>query len=112
MRGSKGVKINPGLAWSVNPDESTRMRLCFAPSSHEEINEGVAAVAEVCRREFGATTSTMNDELRAKRVLFRVHTCVSTGEIAMKQRSARVIELLVQFNGGRIKVRKLLVKEP
>ena len=31
----------------------SRMRLCFANLSHEEINHGVAALAEVCRREFG-----------------------------------------------------------
>jgi 2-aminoadipate transaminase len=32
------------------------MRLCFASPSHEEINQGVAALAEVCRREFGVQT--------------------------------------------------------
>jgi len=31
----------------------SRLRLCFANLSHEEINQGVAALAEVCRREFG-----------------------------------------------------------
>jgi 2-aminoadipate transaminase len=30
-----------------------RLRLCFASLSHEEINQGVAALAEVCRKEFG-----------------------------------------------------------
>ncbi|MGQ0524290.1 MAG: aminotransferase-like domain-containing protein [Betaproteobacteria bacterium] len=49
-----GVAINPGPEWSVNKAHSTsRMRLCFASPSHEEIHQGVAALAEVCRREFG-----------------------------------------------------------
>jgi 2-aminoadipate transaminase len=49
-----GVAINPGPQWSVNKEHGrSRMRLCFASPSHEEINQGVAALAEVCRREFG-----------------------------------------------------------
>ena len=49
-----GVAINPGPEWSVNKDHSrSRMRLCFASLSHEEINQGIAALAEICRREFG-----------------------------------------------------------
>ena len=48
-----GVVINPGPEWSVNKAHSrSRMRLCFASLSHEEIHQGVAALAEVCRREF------------------------------------------------------------
>ena len=49
-----GVAINHGPEWSVNKaNAKSRMRLCFASLSHEEINQGVAALAEVCRREFG-----------------------------------------------------------
>jgi 2-aminoadipate transaminase len=49
-----GVAINPGVQWSVNPDHGrSRMRLCFASPSHEEIHQGIATLAEVCRREFG-----------------------------------------------------------
>jgi len=49
-----GVAINPGPEWSVNKVHSrSRMRLCFASPSHEEIHQGVATLAEVCRREFG-----------------------------------------------------------
>lgn len=58
-----GVAINPGPEWSVNDRHSrSRMRLCFASPSHEEIHQGVAALAEVCRREFGLTTSGVRDE--------------------------------------------------
>jgi len=54
-----GVAINPGPEWSVNNGHSrSRMRLCFASPSHEEINQGVAALAEVCRREFGVPAPT------------------------------------------------------
>ena len=49
-----GVAINPGPEWSVNKGRArSRLRLCFASPSHEEINQGIAALAEVCRREFG-----------------------------------------------------------
>jgi 2-aminoadipate transaminase len=49
-----GVCINPGPEWSVNKTRAkSRLRLCFASSSHEEIQQGVAALADVCRREFG-----------------------------------------------------------
>jgi 2-aminoadipate transaminase len=50
-----GVAINPGPQWSVNKARAaSRLRLCFASPSHEEIHQGVAKLAEVCRREFGA----------------------------------------------------------
>ena len=49
-----GVAINPGPQWSVNKEHArSRLRLCFASPTHEEINQGVAALAEVCRRDFG-----------------------------------------------------------
>lgn len=49
-----GVVINPGPEWSVNKARAaSRMRLCFASLSHEEIHQGIAALAEVCRKEFG-----------------------------------------------------------
>ena len=51
---AKGVAINPGPQWSVNKARArSRLRLCFASPSHEEIHEGVAALADVCRRDFG-----------------------------------------------------------
>ena len=56
-----GVAINPGPEWSVNKSHSrSRMRLCFASPSHEEIHQGVAALAEVCRREFGVPGPSAN----------------------------------------------------
>jgi 2-aminoadipate transaminase len=56
-----GVAINPGPEWSVNkPRATSRMRLCFASPTHEEIREGVALLAEVCSREFGVPTRSGN----------------------------------------------------
>ncbi|MBM3359332.1 MAG: PLP-dependent aminotransferase family protein [Betaproteobacteria bacterium] len=50
-----GVVINPGPEWSVNQARArSRVRLCFASLSHEEIHHGIAALAGVCRRELGA----------------------------------------------------------
>jgi 2-aminoadipate transaminase len=49
-----GVAINPGPEWTVDKEHGrSRMRLCFASTSHEEISQGVATLAEVCKREFG-----------------------------------------------------------
>ncbi len=53
-----GVAINPGPEWSVNKERArSRLRLCFANLSHEEIHQGVAALAEVCKREFNLPTA-------------------------------------------------------
>jgi 2-aminoadipate transaminase len=60
-----GVAINPGPEWSVNkPHSQSRMRLCFASPSHDEIRQGVAVLADVCRREFGVPTRIANVERR------------------------------------------------
>jgi 2-aminoadipate transaminase len=60
-----GVAINPGPEWSSNKAYAgSRLRLCFASPSHEEIREGVAVLAEVCRREFGVPTRSANVESR------------------------------------------------
>jgi len=56
-----GVAINPGPEWSVDKAHSkNRMRLCFAGPSHDEIRHGIAALAEVCHREFGVPTRISN----------------------------------------------------
>jgi 2-aminoadipate transaminase len=61
-----GVAINPGPEWSTDKGYAkSRMRLCFASPTEREIREGVAALAEVCRREFGVPTRSANVE-RAK----------------------------------------------
>lgn len=58
-----GVAINPGPEWSVNkPHSQSRLRLCFASPSHEDIRQGVAALAEVCRKEFGVPARIANVE--------------------------------------------------
>jgi 2-aminoadipate transaminase len=58
-----GVAINPGAQWSVNKAHGrSRMRLCFASPSHEEIHQGIAALAEVCRREFGVAAGNAKVE--------------------------------------------------
>jgi 2-aminoadipate transaminase len=36
------------------------MRLCFASPSHDEIRQGIAVLAEVCRREFGVPERSAN----------------------------------------------------
>lgn len=58
-----GVSINPGPEWSTNKGYSTpRLRLCFASPSHQQIREGVAVLADVCRREFGVPARIANVE--------------------------------------------------
>ncbi len=61
-----GVALNPGPEWSTDKAYAKgRMRLCFAHPSHETIRAGVAALAEVCRREFGVPERIANVEQRA-----------------------------------------------
>jgi len=56
-----GVAINPGPDWSTDAVHSkSRMRLCFASPSHAEIKEGIAVLADVCRREFGVPERSAN----------------------------------------------------
>jgi 2-aminoadipate transaminase len=56
-----GVAINPGPEWSTDKAHGkSRMRLCFASPSHQQIREGVAKLAEVCRQEFGVPERSAN----------------------------------------------------
>ena len=56
-----GVAINPGPEWSTNAAHSkSRLRLCFANPSAELMREGVAVLADVCRREFGVPVRIAN----------------------------------------------------
>jgi 2-aminoadipate transaminase len=60
-----GVAINPGPEWSTDKTHSaSRMRLCFASPSHEEIREGIAILADVCRTEFGVPARSSNFDRR------------------------------------------------
>jgi 2-aminoadipate transaminase len=49
-----GVAVNPGAEWMTDAGAGkTRLRICFAHPPEQVIREGVAMLAEVCRREFG-----------------------------------------------------------
>jgi 2-aminoadipate transaminase len=64
---AEGVAINPGPNWSADKAwAKSRLRLCFASPSHREIREGVAVLAEVCRREFGVPLRSANIERRSR----------------------------------------------
>jgi 2-aminoadipate transaminase len=56
-----GVAINPGPEWSTDAAHGkSRLRICFASPSIEEIRDGIAVLAEVCHREFGIPTRIAN----------------------------------------------------
>jgi 2-aminoadipate transaminase len=58
-----GVAINPGPEWSTDKAYAgSRLRLCFASPSQQQIREGVAVLAEVCRKEFGVPERSANVE--------------------------------------------------
>ena len=62
-----GVSINPGPEWSTDKAYAgCRLRLCFASPTHQQIREGVAALADVCRKEFGVPTRIGNVEMKAR----------------------------------------------
>jgi len=56
-----GVAINPGPEWSTDAAHGrSRMRICFASPSHDEIRDGIAVLADVCRKEFGVPARIAN----------------------------------------------------
>jgi 2-aminoadipate transaminase len=62
-----GVAINPGPEWSTDKAYSgSRLRLCFASPSHDQIREGVAVLADVCHREFGVPPRSANVEKQGR----------------------------------------------
>jgi 2-aminoadipate transaminase len=62
-----GVAINPGLEWSTDKAHAgSWLRLCFASPSHQQIREGIAVLAEICRREFGVPIRSANVEPRGQ----------------------------------------------
>ena len=62
-----GVSINPGPEWSTDKAYAgSRLRLCFASPTHQQIREGVATLAEVCRKEFGVPTRSGNVEMETR----------------------------------------------
>lgn len=63
----EGVAINPGPEWSTDAGHAgSRLRICFASPSQQQIREGIAILADVCRREFGVPTRSANVEKRAR----------------------------------------------
>jgi len=63
-----GVSINPGAEWSTDKGYAgSRLRLCFASPSHDEIREGVAKLADVCREQFGVPERSANVNRRTAR---------------------------------------------
>ena len=58
-----GVAINPGVEWSSNAEAGkTRLRICFANPTEEQLRQGVAKLAEVCHAEFGVPLRSRNTE--------------------------------------------------
>lgn len=58
---AEGVAINPGAEWCADAAAGRRsFRLCFANPTEEVIREGVARLAEICRREFGVPERRAN----------------------------------------------------
>jgi 2-aminoadipate transaminase len=56
-----GIAFNPGPEWAVDGDGAkSRLRLCFALTTKEEIRDGVAAFAKVCYDEFGIPEQSGN----------------------------------------------------
>ncbi len=58
---AEGVAINPGPEWSTNGGHGrTRLRICYANSTEQELRDGVAKLAGICHREFGTPARIAN----------------------------------------------------
>ena len=56
-----GIQVNPGAEWSIEgPGAKRAIRICYATPPLETIREGIAALAEVCRKEFGLPKTIAN----------------------------------------------------
>jgi 2-aminoadipate transaminase len=56
-----GIALNPGPEWAIEgADSKSRLRLCFALTTKEEIREGVAALAKVCYEQTGIPAQSGN----------------------------------------------------
>ena len=56
-----GIQFNPGPEWSCDPEAAkSHMRLCFALPSHQDIRDGVKALARVCFERFGVPAQSAN----------------------------------------------------
>jgi 2-aminoadipate transaminase len=56
-----GIAVNPGAEWMTDAQVGKAwIRVCFAHPSEQVIREGVAQLAQVCRREFGVPTAGMH----------------------------------------------------
>src|SRR2546423_228666 len=63
-----GIALNPGPEWAVDGNAAkSRLRLCFALTTKEEIRDGVAAFAKVCYEEFGIPEQSGNVRHTASR---------------------------------------------
>jgi 2-aminoadipate transaminase len=59
--GKEGVAINPGVEWATDAEYGrSRLRICFANPSEENIREGIAKLADICFREFGVPVRSRN----------------------------------------------------
>lgn len=59
--GKEGVALNPGVEWATDSVYGkSRLRLCFANPSEQNIREGVAKLADICFREFGVPIRSRN----------------------------------------------------
>ena len=60
---AEGLQFNPGAEWStLGAGAQDCLRLCFALGTADEIREGVAKLAEICRRETGIPARSANVE--------------------------------------------------
>lgn len=56
-----GVAINPGPDWATVPEEGTHsIRLCFGLVTEQQINEGIALLAQVSHDTFGVPVRSGN----------------------------------------------------
>lgn len=56
-----GIEINPGAEWSIEGKDAQRaLRICYANPPVDTIRNGVKALAEVCREQFGVPKTIAN----------------------------------------------------
>src|SRR5215468_8966838 len=56
-----GIAINPGPEWTTDKRRgANRVRICFAHPAKATLRQGIAALAQICHREFGLPARIAN----------------------------------------------------
>lgn len=64
VAGKAGIAVNPGAEWSLGSDSKRWIRICYASPTHDQLQAGIARLAQVCHDAFGVPAVSGNISLK------------------------------------------------